>query len=451
MIEFDELGVEGIAQRVAAGELLPTDVVEEAISRIDAWEDRIQAWSYLDREGVRREAERQSEEAAAGALRGPLHGVPIGIKDEFLVAGMPCGMWGPGPREPETSDANAVARLRAAGALIMGTTYMPIDGAPPPTRNPWNIEHTAGGSSSGSGAAVGARVVPAALAEQMGGSCLRPAAFCGVVGLKPTYGRIGRYGCLPFAWSLDHPGVIALNVADTALLLSVLSGPDPRDSTSINVKEPPATIVPLGAPPRIGFVRNHFYDRTEEETVVGLVTAIEQLANAGATASDVLLPDTFALTWPAHRLIGAAERSLFLPTTPSGEASSVKPVTDRAGIPPSVGALMPATYYLQARRVRRWLQQELVRCWDDYDVLAMPVTPGPAPAGMSTGDASLLSPWSLLGFPTISLPFGFAANGLPLGIQLVAPYGKDYELLQTASWVEGILGRLPGPTLTSAV
>lgn len=440
MIDFDDLGVCGIAQGVAARQLLPTEVVEEAILRINTWEGRIHAWSYLDTDAARREAERQTEEAAVGQLRGPLHGVPIGIKDEFLVSGMPCGMRGPGS-EPETSDSNAVARLRAAGAVIMGMTHMQIDGVPPPTRNPWNADHTAGGSSSGSGAAVGARMVPAALALQMGGSCLRPAAYCGVVGMKPTYGRIGRYGAFPFAWSLDHPGVITLNVADAALILSVLAGPDPRDSTCLNEDAPPSRIASLATPPRVGVVRNHFYDHTEAETASGLFAAIERLTEAGAQTSDVLLPDSFTLTWPAHRMISAAERTLIPPVVPSG----------RGGGSARVGALIPATYYLQARRVRRWLQQELTSCWADYEVLAMPATPAPAPAGMPTGDASLLIPWSLLGYPSISLPFGFASNGLPLAMQLVTPYGKDHSLLQVASWVEGVLGRLPEPSLASAV
>jgi aspartyl-tRNA(Asn)/glutamyl-tRNA(Gln) amidotransferase subunit A len=446
MIAFDELGVVGIARAIANGELSSTEVVEEALSRVGAWEERIHAWSYLDSDGARREAALLSEEAVAGRLRGPLHGVPIGIKDEFLVRGMPTGMRGPERPDAETSDATAVERLRAAGAVILGKTHMPIDGVPPPTRNPWNTEHTAGGSSSGSGAAVGARTVPAALAEQTGGSNLRPAAYCGVVGLKPTYGRIGRYGCFPFAWSLDHPGIISLTVADAALLLSVLAGPDPRDSTSLVAKVPPATVAAMDAPPRVGFVRSHFYDTCEPEMVSSIEQAVERLAEAGAPVKEVLLPQSFALTWTAHRLIGAAERSLISPEVDdSEERLHIRSATGRTGIPASVGALLPASYYLQARRVRRWLQQELTGCWDDFDVLVMPVAPDVAPKGMATGDATLLVPWSLLGYPSMSIPFGFSADGLPLGIQLAAPLGREYELLQAASWMEGVFGRLPEP------
>jgi aspartyl-tRNA(Asn)/glutamyl-tRNA(Gln) amidotransferase subunit A len=448
VVAFDELGVIGVAEGVASGELTPTVVVEEVCSRIGTWEDRIHAWSYLDLDGARMEAERLADEAASSRLRGPLHGVPIGIKDEFFVSGMPTGMRGSDVTELESSDSTAVARLRSAGAVIVGKTHMPVNNVLPPTRNPWNQEHTAGGSSSGSGAAVGARVVPAALGEQTGGSNLRPAAYCGIVGMKPSYGQIGRYGCFPFAWSLDHPGVIALTVADVALMLSVLAGPDPRDSTSRGAQATPATVAAMDAPPRVGFVRSHFYDRTEPELVSALEQAVDRLGDAGATTKDVMLPEYFALTWTSHRLIGAAERTLIQPTaTVSGQRSSISPVTGRANIPASVGALMPVPYYLQARRVRRWLQQELTSCWDEYDVLAMPVAPGPAPRGMTTGDASLLSPWSLLGFPSISLPIGFATNGLPLAIQLVAPLGMDYQLLQAASWAEAVFGRLPEPPL----
>lgn len=445
MVAFDELGVTGVAAGVASGEFAPTDVLDEVCSRIDVWEDRIHAWSFLDLAGARAEAERLTEEAAGGRLRGSLHGVPVGIKDEFFVSGMPTGMRGPEVTEPERSDSTAAARLRAAGAVIVGKTHMPVDGVLPPTRNPWNQEHTAGGSSSGSGAAVGARVVPGALGEQTGGSNLRPAAYCGVVGMKPSYGQIGRYGCYPFAWSLDHPGVIALTVADVALMLSVLTGPDPRDSTSLGAQPTPATVVAMDSPPRVGFVRSHFYERTESELVGAIEEAVDQLGDSGAPTKDVMLPEIFALTWTSHRLIGAAERTLIQAVPASGPRPSTNPVTGRANIPASVGALLPVPYYLQARRVRRWLQQELTSCWDDYDVLAMPVAPGPAPKGMTTGDASLLSPWSLLGFPSLSLPIGFAANGLPLAIQLVAPLGMDYQLLRAASWAESVFGRLPDP------
>src|SRR6266550_2495872 len=209
-----ELGAGEIAQAVKNRVLSPVEVLEAYLKRIKALDVKVQAWSLVDWDGARRQAMELEAEAAKGSLRGPLHGVPIGVKDEFHVRGLPTGMrdWSELPVEPE--DATCVARLRSAGAIIVGKTHMPINGRLPPTRNPWNLEHTAGGTSSGSGAAVGARMVPLALGEQTVGSNLRPAAYCGVDAIKPTYGRVSRFGCFPFIWSLDHVGLIGLNMED---------------------------------------------------------------------------------------------------------------------------------------------------------------------------------------------------------------------------------------------
>jgi len=437
-IPVDELGVVGIAAGIAAGDYSPTEVVADALDRIELADARVHAWSYLDPDGARREAELLTSEVRRGYSRGPLHGVPIGVKDEFLVRDMPTGMRDKTTLPLETVDATSVSLLRRAGAIILGKTHMPIGDRTPPTRNPWNQEHTAGGTSSGSGAAVGARMVPAAIGEQTAGSNLRPAAYCGVVGMKPTYGRIGRFGCIPYAWSLDHVGIIALSVADVALLLSVMAGPDPRDPTTLS--DPPPTsdlrMNERGAP-RIGVVRNFFLQRCGEDMRAGIERAVGTLRSAGATVADVHLPDDFQLTWSCWRIITYAEASI-CDYFPSEESDSSR---YRAG------SLLPATYYLQARRIRTWLRGMLAEYWVDRDVLLMPTTPGPAPEGMNTGDPSLLIPWSLLGFPSVNVPFGFAENGLPMGLQLVAPPGRDYELLQASAWVESVLGRLPAPSI----
>ena len=235
-----EMGVCSIVQTVAEGKLKPIDLVETLLSRIMTFEDQVQAWSHLDTENALEQATLLTAEANTGKLRGPLHGVPIGIKDEFHVQGMPTGLRNLKRPFPEPEDATPVARLRAAGAVIIGKTHMPVGGIMPPTRNPWNLHHTAGGTSSGSGAAVGARMIPVALGEQTGGSNLRPAAYCGVDAIKPTYGRISRFGCLPFAWTMDHVGIIGLSMEDIALVLSVIAGPDPRDPTTLSDPAPPA-------------------------------------------------------------------------------------------------------------------------------------------------------------------------------------------------------------------
>ena len=444
--QLHELGVSAIADAVAKGELKPDDMVEAFLSRIASLDGRVQAWSYLDVQSAREQAAVLTAEAAAGKLRGPLHGVPVGIKDEFHVRGMPTGMRGLEEPSPEPEDATSVARLREAGAIIMGKTYMPVLGKTPPTRNPWNLEHTAGGSSSGSGAAVAARMVPIALGEQTAGSALRPAAYCGIDAIKPTYGRVSRFGCLPFTWTLDHVGIIGLSMEDIALVLSVIAGPDPRDLSTLPDPAPPARLNPEAIrPPRIGVVRNFFPERTEPAMQEAIEKSAERLREAGAGVTDVQLPEEFALTWPAHRLISGSEGATY---NAQRLGSQSRPGASAGLFDRRSGALIPATYYLQALRVRGWLYARLLDSFRDVDALLMAVAPGAAPKGLtSTGDPVLLSSWTLLGYPTISINGGLSPEGLPLGLQFVAPPKDDYGLLHVGAWCEGVLGRLPIPPL----
>ncbi|MDE2837601.1 MAG: amidase [Chloroflexota bacterium] len=437
-VPIEQLGAADIVRGVTDGAFSPVDVIEAALDRIGAIEGKVQAWSLLDADGARAQAAAVTADLAAGKAPGPLAGVPVGIKDEFHVRGMPTGMRGTGELPIEPEDATCVARLRAAGAIIMGKTHLPVQGRIPPTRNPWNLEHTAGGTSSGSGAAVGARMVPVAIGEQTAGSNMRPAAYCGVAGIKPSYGRISRFGCMPFAWSIDHVGIIGLSVADLALVLSVIAGPDPRDPTTLPDPAPQADLdAPSIRPPRIGVVRNFFLERSEPVMRDAVEDATSRLKEAGAAVGDLLLPDTFGLTWHLHRIIGGAEGSTY-------HAAD----HDERALPGSggrVGSLLPASYYVQARRIRSWLRVALAEMFADVDVMAMPTAPGPAPRGQSTGDAVLLRPWSLLGFPTVTVPCGLSPEGLPLGLQLVGAPRADYGLLRVSLWCEQALGRLPAP------
>jgi aspartyl-tRNA(Asn)/glutamyl-tRNA(Gln) amidotransferase subunit A len=434
------LTLTGLSTLVARGEITPLEIVESCLTQIDRFEPDIQAWCYLDRELVLEQAARLTRSAHAGELMGPLHGIPFGVKDEFHVAGMPTHMAAPDdPPRPE--DATAVAKLRAAGAVIMGKTHMPIDGVNPPTRNPWSFAHTAGGTSSGSGAAVGARMVPAALGEQTAGSNLRPAAFCGVDALKPTYGRVGRFGMYPFAWSHDHVGIIGQTMHDIALIFSVLGGPDPRDRTSRAEPAPSADLRLDNLPrPRIGRVRNFFPERTESVMQQAVEESAGRLNEAGATIVDVMLPDAFEMVWMVHRLVGNAEGLTFRSRK---MAESGQGMTTGRDI---VASLVPATYYLQAQRIRHHLWRATQIAFADVDALLMAVAPAPAPRGTtSTGEATLLVPWSCLGYPAITVNGGLSSEGLPLGLQLVAPPMADYDLMRVGAWCEEALGRLPVP------
>ncbi len=431
--------VRSIANAVATGEITPEEVLESVLERIDATESKIHAWSRLEVDVARAQAEQLTVEAKAGRFRGPLHGVPIAIKDEFHVAGMPTLFRGPdAPIEPV--DSAVVARLRAAGALIVGKTWMPTTTMMPPTRNPWNLAHTAGGSSSGSGAAVGARVVPIAIGEQTGGSNLRPAAYCGVTAIKPTYGRISRFGCYPFTWSKDTVGLIGLNMEDLALVLSQVAGPDPLDPTTLPDAPPPADLqVATIRPPRIGVVRNFFPERTSDYMNAAIEAGARALADAGATVDNFLLPDDYDIVWHAAKLAG-------------GEIEAMH-AAKKAANPPlpakMTGAeFLPVTYYIQARRVRSWMASRLQSTFAQYDALLMATAPGEAPEGLeTTGDATLLTPWTFLGFPAISLNGGLGPNGLPLGLQMVGGPKEDYRLLQTGYWSEQALGLLPPPAI----
>jgi aspartyl-tRNA(Asn)/glutamyl-tRNA(Gln) amidotransferase subunit A len=359
------------------------------------------------------------------------------VKDEFHIKGMRTAFRGENARiEPE--DATVVRKLREAGAIIVGKTYMPVGGVNPPTRNPWNLEHTPGGSSSGSGAVVGARVVPVAVAEQSAGSALRPAAYCGVTAIKPSYGRISRYGCYPFGWSRDTVGLIGLNMVDLALVLAAVAGPDPLDPTTIQEPAPPAELQLAGVrPPRLGVLRTWFPERTEDYMNEAVEAACGQLSLAGATVHEVSLPEDFDLLRHATRLVRAEAEAML------ADAGKRTDPAKTTGV-----EFVPATFFVQARRIRTWMLDRLRPLFTQYDGLVSATTPGQAPLGLqTTGDPVLLDSWTFLGFPAITLNAGLSPDGLPLGLQVVGGPRADHQLLQTGAWCEQVLGVLPPPPL----
>ena len=439
-LSVTELTIAQIAALIADGDATPTEVAEAYLARIDALEEQVQAWCQLNRDDVLAQAAQLTAEARSGRLRGPLHGVPVGVKDEFHLAGLPTAMAGP---DPQPEDATPITRLREAGAIIMGKTYMRIGDWLPPTRNPWNLERTPGATSTGSGAAVGARMVPVALGEQTAGSNLRPAAYCGVEALKPTFGRISRFGCYPFTWSHDHVGIIGLTMADIALVFAAIGGPDPRDPTSRPEAPPPGDLDEASIrPPRIGMVRNFFPERTEPVMQQAIEDSAARMRAAGAQVVDVQLPADFGLIWMANRVIAGAEGATFRSRRSAERPDTPVPLADVAA------SLIPASYYLQAQRIRRHLWTNVQGMFADLDALLMAAAPGPAPKDHPNGgDPILLVPWSTLGYPAITVNGGLSPDGLPLGLQLVAPPMADYELMRVGVWAERTLGRLPAPTV----
>lgn len=460
--ELHELGATEMAERIRDGSLSVIEIAEALIARIKKHDSAIQAFSYFDVEGILNEAKELDDEAKAGRFRGPLHGVPFGIKEQFLLEGIPTRANWTDP-EPDVAEytATVVERLRDSGALLLGKLYMTGPGVMPPTRNPFNIEHTPGGSSSGSGAAVGSRFVPFAMAEQSGGSGIRPAAYCGISALKPTFGRNPVRGMFIMSYSNDFPCIIATTIADVATIFAITSGYDPRDPTSLALPpaEPVIDVASM-APPRIGVVRNFFPELTSPEVNACIEASASKLAAAGAIVEDFMLPDDFGMIWQIATLIGVegwthkarerAEKFRAGETKYSLGGSSVTKSTHRYGTNTlgALGEILPATYYIQAQRIRRWLRDRTDDSMSKYDAILMATAPEPAPRDLTTsGDQHLCNPWSKLGNPAISIPGGLAANGMPIGLQFVAPTLRDENLLATGAWCQDVLGLLPVPEL----
>jgi Asp-tRNA(Asn)/Glu-tRNA(Gln) amidotransferase A subunit family amidase len=448
MAAMYELGASEAARRIRAGALSPSNLVATCLKRIDATEPAVGAWVRLDRDAAARVAVQRDIEAREGRYMGPLHGVPIALKDIFDAAGVPTTSGAPAwaTRTPAL-DATAVARLRGAGAVPLGklvtTPFAFLD--PSATRNPWNPEHTPGGSSSGPAAAVAARMVPLALGSQTVGSVLRPAAYCGVVGLKPTHGRISVAGVLALAESLDHVGVFARCVEDCALALSLLAGLDPADPhSSPRPPEPYLAALAAPAPPRIG-VLVELVAQATPEMAKHLDAIMRGLEGAGARLVDVDLPDSFPALRRAGETVLAVE---------AAHAHASLYAAHAADYPPRIGELIErghavsALQYLAAQDARRHARDDLDAVATRHDLLLAPTIGAPAPRGLaSTGAPGFCAPFTFAGLPAISLPTGVDPSGLPLALQLIGPAWGEARLLAASAWCERVIRFDAGPSL----
>ena len=414
------------ARHIARGDLAPTELLEACLEQIRARDGEVAAWAHIDEAGARAAARERDAEARAGTLRGPLHGVPVGVKDVIDVAGMTttAGAGRFAHTEP-TEDATCVARLRAAGAVIVGktTTTELAYFEPSPTRNPCNPAHTPGGSSSGSAAAVGAGMVPVSLGTQTIGSVLRPAAYCGVVGFKGTHGIVPGDGIVPLAaLSLDHVGVLARSVEDVGLVFGLLAD------------APVAPVEPRA--PRIAVARE-LLERAEPEVTERAAAAVERLGDAGATITEIALPESFAAIHDAGQSVLAGEFATFQSALYREHAEEYRPRT-RGLI--EEGLAQHTLEYVRAQQARARFRADITPLLERGGALLTPTAAGTAPAGLDfTGDPWFCAPWSSIGAPALSLPNGVDADGLPHAIQLVGPTGGDSELLGLAGWCEGVL------------
>ena len=426
---------------LAEGELSAVQLVDSCLERIEALEGRIQAWVLVDRDGALQVARRFDQELRRGQRRGPLHGIPVGLKDIFYTAGLKTEA---GSRSwsgfVPSYDAAAVTRLKEAGAIILGKTHTTqfayFD--PAPTCNPWNNAHTPGGSSSGSGAAVAACMCLAALGSQTTGSTLRPAAYNGVVGFKPQYGRISTYGMVPLSRTMDHVGILTRTVVDAALVFQAVAGHDCRDPYSLS-EVIPDCLASLNCQraPHLGLVRQYFFDHADEEMRRHTEGVVERLRRAGAKVDEVTIPPTLATTHDTSRIIISVEASTYHQEMFAKHKRQYRP-----GIRKLIedGLTIPNTEYAGALHARLQQLADIKPLLRQMDALLTPGAPGAAPWGLvTTGDPVMQRPWSVTGLPAIALPTGLSRDGLPLGVQLVgAPLAED-RLLTVAQWCERVL------------
>lgn len=425
-----------LAADLVAGRVTALEVADACLARIEADEPRVQAFAHLDADHARAQARALDEGRRAGKPAGPLFGLPVGLKDIFDTADYPteCGTVVLTGRRPRRDGAVA-ARLRAAGAVIIGKTVTTELAcfAPGKTRNPHDPGRTPGGSSSGSAAAVAAHMVPLAVGSQTNGSVIRPASFCGTYGLKPSFGLISRAGCLTTSRNLDHVGVFARTIDDLALLAAALAGHDAEDAATSMTPPPPLRRLASEAPPvppRLAFVRGPTWDQAEPATHAAFAELMEVL---GATATAVDLPVTFADAIGIHRTIWTTELAFHLASLSERGRDRLSPqLMELIEAGRSAGAVA----YLEALAARDRLAESLEGLLAEYDAIVTPAAPGEAPVGLeATGSPAFCSLWTLTGLPAVSLPILQGPSGLPLGCQLVGGRGDDARLLRVARWL----------------
>jgi Asp-tRNA(Asn)/Glu-tRNA(Gln) amidotransferase A subunit family amidase len=425
------------ARLIRDGIISSEQLVESCLARIREVDPQVQAWTFLDPDYALAQARVLDELRLSGQATGPLHGVPVGVKDIFDTEDMPTenGSVIHAGRTP-SRDATAVSRLRAAGAVIMGKTVTTEFAyfSPGKTRNPHNPEHTPGGSSSGSAAAVGSGMIPLALGSQTNGSTIRPAAYCGIVGFKPTHGLISRHRVSALSRTLDHVGLFARTVDDIALLSEQLVGydeadPDTRPRASIPFQTVAREEPPLA--PMFALVKTPMWERADSDTREGFA---ELAAHLDGRVEEVELFPSAIEAWELHQTIMSAEMALNLE---HDYLVASEQLSEKLRQQIDHGRQVRAFEYQRALTRIAPIHESFLELFQQrYDAILTPAAPGPAPKGLaSTGDPSFCTLWTLCGMPAISLPLLESVDGLPLAVQLVGPRHGDARLLRTARWL----------------
>jgi aspartyl-tRNA(Asn)/glutamyl-tRNA(Gln) amidotransferase subunit A len=451
------LDLSELAPLLRDGHLSPVEVTEAYLERIERLDPRLNTYIRVTADLARAAARQAEDEIRRGDWRGPLHGVPLGIKDLYDLAGVPCTL---GSKilldNIPTADATVVARLKQAGAVILGkhnlhefafgiTSENPHFGV---VRNPWDTERVPGGSSGGTAAAIAAGLCVAGLGSDTGASIRAPASFCGIVGFKPTYARVSRAGVLPLAWSLDHVGPMTRSVADTAVMMQAIAGPDPRDPTCSTEPVPDFTAeLQAGVKGlRIGVPRQHFFDLAEPEVVRLVRAAIDCLASLGAAVQEVSLPHA-EHAQAAGNIIMSSEAAVWheqwLRERPGDYGADVR-LRIRGGL------LVRASEYLRSQQMRTLVQQDFLEAFQRVDVVVGPTVPLVAPLIGRTVERGgpfdvapraianrATVPCNLTGMPALSVPCGFSEpDGLPVGLQIMGPAFAESLVLRVGAAYE---------------
>jgi Asp-tRNA(Asn)/Glu-tRNA(Gln) amidotransferase A subunit family amidase len=419
MQQLNQLSASEAARRLATREITAEQMARACLVRIEEREAEVRAWIHIDPDAVLA----QARQLDAGPVRGPLHGLPLGVKDLIDTADMPTGYGSPvyAGHRPR-ADAACVALARAAGALVLGKTVTTEFAwfYPGKTANPHNPLHTPGGSSSGSAAAVAVCMVPLAYGTQTAGSVIRPASYCGIVGYKPTHGTLPRAGIKPLSDSLDTLGTLTRTVADAALLVAAVSGRDLLPKS-------------LAQPPRIGLCRTPEWNAAQAETVAVMENAAAALGRAGAKLREITLPRDFAKLTQAQ--IDIMNYEIYA-------ALACERLQHHEGLSDKLKQMLKnaqqcdALRYDAAQALVASCRGQLEEVFADVDVLLAPSAPGEAPAGLAaTGDPIFCRMWTVLHVPAINLPCGLGPHGLPVGLQIIGRRGDDARALAVADWV----------------
>jgi Asp-tRNA(Asn)/Glu-tRNA(Gln) amidotransferase A subunit family amidase len=439
MTDLTTLSTVAAAALIGKGDITSEQLVSACLGRIKDREGDVKAWAYLDADHAMAQARAADIVQRAGQGTGPLHGVPIAIKDIIDTADMPTEHGSPvyKGRQP-TEDAAVVSLLRNAGAIILGKTITTEFATLTPnvTRNPNNLAHTPGGSSSGSAAAVADRMVPAALATQTGGSVIRPASFCGVYGFKPTHGLIPRPGVLEQSHTLDTVGVYGRSVEDLALLVDVIGRHDARDRASFGSSRTglmATATAEVSLKPMFAFVKTSSWDATDANTKEAFGELAELL---GDLVSEFVMDHTTEAGVAAAKIVGAVEMATYFgPVLDQHPEQISKQLAARI----EEGRRISGTTYVAALNARERFYRTVLEPLNQCGTILTPAALGTAPKGLeSTGDPVFCSFWTYLGVPAVTVPL-LEADGLPMGVQLIGARRDDGRLLRSARWLERAL------------